>query len=112
MTYGVHKFHPYHTLSNHFYISRPIFAHRDSFEAMPDDIREAFQKEISNVIPMQQEWAVAEEDIAQQALLDEGCEIVELSDEEHAAFVAAVGPLLDDARDMFGNEMFELLEQA
>ena len=25
VTYGVHKFHKYHTLSNHFYISRPIF---------------------------------------------------------------------------------------
>ena len=112
VTYGVHKFHPYHTLSNHFYISRPIFTHRDSFEAMPDDIREAFQKEISMVVPMQQEWAVAEEDIAQQAILDEGCEIVELTDEEHAAFVPAVGPLLDEARDMFGDEMFDLLEQA
>ncbi len=29
VTYGVHKFHRFHTLSNHFYISRPIFLHRD-----------------------------------------------------------------------------------
>ena len=28
VTYGVHKFHRFHTLSNHFYISRPIFLHR------------------------------------------------------------------------------------
>src|SRR5262249_58732309 len=31
VTYGVHKFHRFHTLSNHFYISRPIFVHRPSF---------------------------------------------------------------------------------
>jgi len=111
VTYGVHKFHPYHTLSNHFYISRPIFTHRNSFEAMPDDIREAFQAEITKVIPQQQQWAVKEEEIAQQAILDEGCEIVKLTDEERAAFVKAVGPLLDDARNMFGDEMFELLDQ-
>ena len=28
VTYGVHKFHRFHTISNHFYISRPIFLHR------------------------------------------------------------------------------------
>ena len=28
VTYGVHKFHHYNTISNHFYISRPIFLHR------------------------------------------------------------------------------------
>ena len=33
VTYGVHKFHKFHTLTNHFYISRPIFLHRTTFEA-------------------------------------------------------------------------------
>src|SRR5215475_1087074 len=28
VTYHVHKFHRFHTVSNHFYISRPIFLHR------------------------------------------------------------------------------------
>src|SRR5215475_10512996 len=37
VTYGVHKFHRFHTLSNHFYISRPIFLHRTSFESWPHD---------------------------------------------------------------------------
>jgi TRAP-type C4-dicarboxylate transport system substrate-binding protein len=111
VTYGVHKFHPYHTLSNHFYISRPIFAHRDSFDAMPDDIREALQREFTAIIPSQQKWAEKEEDVSRQAILDEGCEIVELTDEEHDAFAEAVSPLKDEARNMFGNEMFELLAE-
>src|SRR5215510_14546730 len=42
-TYGVHKFHKFHTLSYHFYISRPIFLHRTSFEAWPDEVRRAMQ---------------------------------------------------------------------
>ena len=37
VTYGVHKFHKFHTLSYHFYISRPIFLHRPSFDAWPDE---------------------------------------------------------------------------
>ena len=37
VTYGVHKFHHFHTVTNHFYISRPIFLHRPSFEAWPTE---------------------------------------------------------------------------
>ena len=33
VTYGVHKFHRFHTVTNHFYISRPIFLHRPTFDA-------------------------------------------------------------------------------
>ncbi len=33
VTYGVHKFHHFHTVTNHFYISRPIFLHRPTFDS-------------------------------------------------------------------------------
>ena len=39
VTYGVHKFHRFHTISNHFYISRPIFLHRPTFDAWPADLQ-------------------------------------------------------------------------
>ena len=39
VTYGVHKFHKFHTLTSHFYISRPVFLHRASFDAWPDDLQ-------------------------------------------------------------------------
>src|SRR5262249_7913251 len=32
VTYGVHRFHRFHTLSNHFYVSRPIFLHPTAFD--------------------------------------------------------------------------------
>jgi len=41
VTYGVHKFHRFHTLSNHFYISRPIFLHRATFDAWPAELQRA-----------------------------------------------------------------------
>ena len=34
VTYGVHKFHRFHTISNHFYISRPIFLHRPTLRRL------------------------------------------------------------------------------
>ena len=41
VTYGVHKFHKFHTLTSHFYISRPIFINRTAFDAWPDDLQRA-----------------------------------------------------------------------
>ena len=49
VTYGVHKFHRFHTLSNHFYISRPIFLHRPTFDAWPADLKEAMQRAVDGV---------------------------------------------------------------
>ncbi len=35
VTYGVHKYHRFHSATNHFYLSRPIFLHRPTFDAWP-----------------------------------------------------------------------------
>ena len=53
VTYGVHKFHRFHTISNHFYISRPIFLHRPTFDAWPDDLKAAMQKAINESVAFQ-----------------------------------------------------------
>ena len=50
---------------------------------------------------MQRELAVREEEVARQAILDAGGEIVELTPDERAAFVLAVKPLHDEARARF-----------
>ena len=49
VTYGVHKFHRFHTISNHFYISRPIFLHRPTFDGWPADLKAAMQSAVDGV---------------------------------------------------------------
>ena len=56
--------------------------------------------------------AVEEHEQSRRIIEDAGCEIVELTAKEHAAFVAAVAPLLADARQMYGEEMFGMLPKA
>jgi TRAP-type C4-dicarboxylate transport system substrate-binding protein len=112
VTYGVHKFHKYHTLSSHFYISRPIFFHRASFDAWPADIQQAMQKAVTEAVAAQRDMAVEEHKQSLKAILDAGCEVVELSAAEHQAFAEAVQPLLDDAKKMYGEEMFKMLPRA
>ncbi len=109
VTYGVHKFHHFHTVTNHFYISRPIFLHRLAFNSWPADLQNAMRKAVKRAVDFQRELAIDEDREARAAILAAGCEITELTAEEHALFRAAVEPLLTEARHTYGREMFEMI---
>ncbi|HEY6382583.1 MAG TPA: TRAP transporter substrate-binding protein [Pseudolabrys sp.] len=109
VTYGVHKFHKFHTLSNHFYISRPIFLHRLSFESWPDSLKRAMQSAVSEAVAHQRKLAVEEHEESYRAIEAEGCEINALTAKEHELFVAAVQPLLADAQKTYGDAMFRMV---
>jgi TRAP-type transport system periplasmic protein len=109
VTYGVHKFNKFHTLSNHFYISRPIFLHRTSFESWPDGLKRAMQSAVSEAVVYQRKLAVEEHDESYRAIEAEGCEINALTAKEHELFVAAVQPLLADAQKIYGDAMFRMV---
>jgi TRAP-type transport system periplasmic protein len=108
VTYGVHKFHRFHTLSGHFYISRPIFVHRTAFDAWPPELQHAMRAAVTDAIAFQRALHVEEEESARSAIAAQGCEIIELTAAEHRAFAAAVAPLLDEARVTFPRELFAL----
>ena len=108
VTYGVHKFHRFHTLSNHFYISRPIFLHRPAFDAWPADVQRAMRNAITDAVAFQRELHVQEEKEARKAIEAQGCEIVALTAAEHDTFATAVTPLINEARGTFGAALFDL----
>ena len=99
--YGVHKFHRFHTLTGHSYLSRGIYCHRASFESWPTALQDAMMAAVRAAVLVQRELAVREEDIAEQAIKNAGGEVVRLTAAERAAFVAAVKPLHDEARARF-----------
>jgi TRAP-type C4-dicarboxylate transport system substrate-binding protein len=109
VTYGVHKFHRFHTISNHFYISRPIFLHRDAFDAWPADLQAAMRAAVTDAVAFQRGLAVEEDGEARRAIEAQGCEIVALGADEHQAFAAAVQPLVDGAKTTYGSEMFAMV---
>ncbi len=108
VTYGVHKFHRFHTISNHFYISRPIFLHRPSFEGWPDDLKAAMQQAIDASVAFQRDLHEQEEDESRRTIEAQGCEIVELDAGQHKAFADAVRPIYREARQSLGGELFDL----
>jgi TRAP-type C4-dicarboxylate transport system substrate-binding protein len=109
VTYGVHKFHHFHSLTSHFYLSRPIFLHRASYDAWPSDLQRAIGEAVREAVALQRELAIAEEEKALVEIKREGCEVLTLDAAEHAAFVAAVQPLRSDAHKLYSAELLSLL---
>src|SRR6185369_9490889 len=104
VTYGVHKFHRHHSVTNHFYISRPIFLHRHTFDAWPKDLQDAMRDAVAASVTYQRGLAEEEDVASRQAIVDEGCEIAELTAQELAAFSKAVQPLWAEAQQTYGRE--------
>lgn len=109
VTYGAHKFHHFHTLTSHFYVSRPVFLHRNTFDAWPKELQDSMRKAVADSIALQRDLAVEEERDARKAIEDQGCEIIEVSPEEHETFAAAVRPLHRDAQGIYDKSLLNLL---
>jgi len=109
VTYGVHKFHPYHTKSNHFYISRGLFANRTAFYSWPSEIKDCLNMAIFEAINFQREMSEKEAIESQKLIEAEGHAIVELTVQEHTAFLESVVSQHEEARSQFGNTMFKMI---
>jgi TRAP-type C4-dicarboxylate transport system substrate-binding protein len=107
VVYGVHKFHPFHTLTGHFYISRPIFVNRTQFDGWPPDLQSALREAARDAVMFQRAAAVEEHETARRAIEAQQCEILALDPDQHRAFVDAVKPLHAEAHATYGYEMFD-----
>jgi len=110
VTYGVHKFHRFHTLTKHFYISRPIFVNRTAFDAWPRPLQRALREAVTDAVAFHRALHEQEEADARKAIEAAGGEIAELTVAEHAAFVDAVKLLREEARAMYGDELLGLAQ--
>jgi tripartite ATP-independent transporter DctP family solute receptor len=110
VTYGVHTFHRFHTETNHFYLSRPIFVHRRSFDGWPRELQDELRAAVRDAVMFQRESHVKEELEAAAEIKKAGGEIVGLNPEEHKAFVSAVSPIYKEARDQFDRGLLTLVD--
>ncbi len=108
VTYGAHKFHPFHTLTGHFYLSRPIFICRAQWEAWPADLRDAMARAVRDAVMWQRDRAVEEEQEAMKAIAAQGCRIEDLNAAEHEAFARAVAPMMAEAEAVYGGALMRM----
>ncbi len=108
VTYGVHNFHKFHTETNHFYLSRPIFLHRPTFDSWPAELQEEMQAAITDAVNVQRGRKVQEEVDAAEAIRAAGGEILTLTAEELSLFQDAVAPLYVEAQTRYSPELLTL----
>ncbi len=108
VTYGVHNFHRYHSITNHLYLSRPIFLHRQSFDSWPKAIQDEMRAAIVDAVAVQRVTKTQEELDAAKAIVDAGGEIIELTPAELKPFRDAVEPIYEDARNRYSRELLDL----
>jgi len=109
VTYGVHNFHRFHTATNHFYLSRPIFLHRASFDAWPEVLQTEMRAAVRDAVTFQRDMKEREEEEAAAAIREAGGDILELTPEGHEAFVEAVTPIYAEARTQYARELLALV---
>ena len=109
VTYNIYPFQRYHTATFHSYLSRPIFVHRPTFDAWPEDVQQVARTAAREAVALQRDLKDEEELAAQTTIREAGGEIVELSPEARAEFVAAVQPLHAEARRSYPVELLEMV---
>jgi TRAP-type C4-dicarboxylate transport system substrate-binding protein len=108
VTYNVHKFHRFHTVTNQHYQSRQAFVHRTSFDAWPRALQEEMRAAVQDAVIFQRELHLKEEADAMTAIRNERGAILELTAQEHEAFVRAVAPIYDEARRQYPRDLLGL----
>jgi TRAP-type C4-dicarboxylate transport system substrate-binding protein len=108
VTYGVHKFHRFHTVTNQHYQSRQAFVNRPAFDAWPRPLQEEMRAAVKDAIIFQRELHLKESDDARAAIRNEGGEILELTAQEREAFVRALTPIYDEARSEYTRDLLGL----
>ena len=109
VTYDLYKVQQYYTMTYHSYLSRPIFLHKPSFEAWPDDLQAEMQAAVKEAVDLQRRLHDQAEIDSAEVIRQAGGEIVELTPEERDVFVATVAPIYDDAQTEFSRELLSLV---
>jgi tripartite ATP-independent transporter DctP family solute receptor len=109
VTYGIHQLHKFHTASNHFYLSRPVFFSKRQFDAWPKALQDEMRAAVKDAVAYQRGLHVKEEEDAMVEIKKVGGTIVELTPAEHQQFVDAVKPIYGEARGQYDRTLLSLV---
>jgi TRAP-type transport system periplasmic protein len=107
--FEIHKQHRWITRSGHFFGPCVVLAHKATWEAWPEDVRAAVEDVLAAATPAQRGFASGDDEEIAAKLEAAGNELIDLSEDERAAFVDAVRPVTDRTMRRFRDELFEYL---
>ena len=108
--FGVHRHHPYITLTGHFFGASFMLCNAQQYRSWPPDVRAAVDEAAGEATALQRELAISEDQDVLDKLDPRENEVIELTAAEQAAFVASVQPVLAKHRKAFDPKLFAYLE--
>jgi TRAP-type C4-dicarboxylate transport system substrate-binding protein len=109
IVFRVHEYHRYITLTGHLWGASVLACNREHYRSWPEDVRAAVDAAAAEATALQRELAEAEDTDALARFDPARNEVIRLTDAEHAAFVAAVQPVLDKHRGDVDAKLFAYL---
>ena len=110
--FGVHKHHRYITLSGHSWGASAFVCNAEQYRNWPRDVQAAVDAAAKEASAYQRQLAAAEDAEIMKKLDPAKNEVIELTAAERAAFIKAVGPVVDKYREKLGSKLFAYLETA
>jgi TRAP-type transport system periplasmic protein len=110
-TFGVHRHHRYITLSSHFFGASFMLCNERHYRSWPADVRAAVDDAAIEATVLQRRLAASEDQDVLGKLDPRENDVVQLTPDEHAAFVAAVEPVRARRRSELDPKLFALLER-
>ncbi len=107
--FGVHEFHPYITLTAHFFGAAVLLCHKASHDAWPAEVRQAVEGAVVEATRAQREFAAAEDERVRGALGSTDNEVIELTDAERQRFQTVVAPVIEVHAERIGADWVDAL---
>ena len=108
--FGVHNHHRYITLSGHFFGASALAFNEQAYQSWPIDVRKIVDAAALEATALQHHLAAAEDAEILARLDPSDNDVISLTAAEHAAFVAAVQPVLANYRQELAPKLFRYLE--
>ena len=108
--FDLHKTHKYITLTRHLLGVALLLFNKDKVDAWPDSFRQLVSNAATEATSQQRGFAEQDDSVCTDALLQDGCELIELSESERLAFREATKAEVDVTRDQFNDEFIQLFE--
>jgi TRAP-type C4-dicarboxylate transport system substrate-binding protein len=110
-TFGVHRHHPYITLSSHFFGASFLIGNERQYRSWPTEVRAVVDEAAREATALQRRLAASEDEDVLTRLDPRENDVIHLTAAEQAAFVDAVQPVLARHRARLDPKLFALLDR-
>jgi len=108
--FGVHKFHPFFTLTGHFFGGTALICNSAIFDTWPKEIQRVFLEVAELATEYQWQLATQEDDLILKKLSLEENEIIHLTDAERNLFKGAVKPVFEKYEKIIPASIFQMFQ--